>query len=366
MTSPLFTSIAFDATLTSVFVPWITGGAVWIPRELELGSAVKEILTSPVDTMTLTPSHLRLFIENGFQESAIRRMIVGGENFPAELARRVLEQRPMRIFNLYGPTEATVGCIVHEFDPEKDSEATIPIGLPIRNTRAVLRGGELLLGGDCLAEGYEGRPAFGELYATGDLVSWEGGKLHCHGRSDDQVKVRGQRIEPAEVEAAILESGLVTVCVVRAENNKLVAFLVWKGEGDVGLLREHLERLIPKAWIPDFFHALPALPLSANGKVDGKALAVSFPVVESEAIATPLEMELMEMAAEIMQVSTQQIQADLPLHEMGFDSLQLLLLLTRAGRRFKPEEGKFGFLGPDFFRAPTIAGLARALEGGAG
>lgn len=362
MTSPLFCSIAFDLTLTSVFVPWMTGGAVWIPLDRELGGAVREILTSPVDTITLTPSHLRLFIENGFQDSTIRRLIVGGESFPAALAKQVLEQRDMEIINLYGPTEATVGCVIHQYDPEKDFEPTVPIGLPILNTRAVLRNGELLVGGVCLAEGYEGRPAFGELYSTGDLVTWEGGKLHCHGRRDDQVKVRGQRIEPAEVEAAILESGLVSECVVRAEKNKLIAFLVWKGEEEVGLLREHLGRELPRAWIPDFYHALDALPLSASGKVDGKALVMRFPVVETDVAHTPMETELLEMAAGIMDVSMQQISKDRALHEMGFDSLQMLLLLTRSSRRFKPETCNLGFLGPDFFRTPTIAALARALE----
>lgn len=362
MASPLFCSIAFDLTLTSVFVPWMSGGSVWIPRERELGGAVREILASPVDTITLTPSHLRLFIENGFQGSTIRRLIVGGESFPAALAKQVLEQRRMEIINLYGPTEATVGCVIHKYDPAVDSESTVPIGLPIRNTRAVLREGELLVGGVCVAEGYEGRSAFGELYATGDLVTWDGGKLHCHGRRDAQVKVRGQRIEPAEVEAAILESGLVAECVVRAENNKLIAFLVWKGDEEIGLLREHLLRELPRAWVPDFYHALDALPLSANGKVDGKALVMRFPVLEADVASTPMETELLEMAAEIMELSVQQISKDRPLHEMGFDSLQLLMLLTRAGRRFKPEAGNFGFLGTDFFREPTIAALAKALE----
>lgn len=361
---PLFGSISFDATLIAVFVPLMGGGTVWIPRERDLAGAAREILTSPVDMMNLTPSHLRLFLEHGFQGSAIRRLIVGGESFPTELARRVLEQRSMSIFNVYGPTEATIGCVMHEFDPEKDTEATLPIGLPIRNTRAVLRGGELWLGGACLAEGYEGRPAFGELYETGDRVTWDGGKLHYLGRSDDQVKVRGQRIEPSEVEAAILGSGLVSACAVRAENNQLAAFLVWGGEEDVPRLRESLERLLPKGWIPDRFHGLSELPFNANGKVDRKALAADFPVRENVVAASAMEMELVAMAIEIMDSPARSIVPDRPLHEAGFDSLQLLLLLTRACRRYRPEARDFGFLGPEFHREPTISSLARALGDG--
>jgi aryl carrier-like protein len=85
-------------------------------------------------------------------------------------------------------------------------------------------------------------------------------------------------------------------------------------------------------------------------------------VVETDMAHTPMETELLEMAAGIMDVSMQQISKDRALHEMGFDSLQMLLLLTRSSRRFKPETCNLGFLGPDFFRTPTIAALARALE----
>ena len=238
---PLFTPLTFDLTLTSIFVPLITGGEIVIHPETDgrIDTGILDVIAEDaVDIVKLTPSHLRMIEEQDLSASRIRQMIVGGEDFPTDLARRIHEASQGRIalHNEYGPTEATVGCIVHTFDPSRDLGASVPIGTPIPNmhARLVTAGGqpvpegvpgELWLGGAGLAEGYLNRPDLtaerfvpsGEerLYRTGDLARLEAdGTLHYLGRADQQVKLNGIRIEPGEVEAALSAHPAVEACVV--------------------------------------------------------------------------------------------------------------------------------------------------------
>ena len=230
---PLFTSPAFDLTVTSVFTPLLSGGAVVVYRSRadDAGLLVRRVFEDDaVDVVKLTPSHLSLIRDLDLSGSRLRRLVVGGEDFPSATARRVSEALGdvVEIFNEYGPTEATVGCMIHRFDPTTSTGPSVPIGRPADNMRirvadshlrAVPRGvvGEICIGGPRLARGYRGRPertatAFvvvpgtaGErMYRTGDRGRWNAdGRLEFLGRVDDQVKVRGVRLELGEVEAAL-------------------------------------------------------------------------------------------------------------------------------------------------------------------
>ncbi|HUQ81062.1 MAG TPA: AMP-binding protein, partial [Gemmatimonadaceae bacterium] len=240
---PLFTSPSFDLTLTSIFTPLASGGTIVIyPDDAgRSGLLVRRVFEdNQVDVVKLTPSHLGLLRDLDLSDSRVRRLIVGGEDLTratALAAHTALGGRAV-IYNEYGPTEATVACMVHRFDPARDTRGSVPIGCPSDNAsihvldadgQPVPRGvtGEICIGGPRVARGYRGRPdltsrAFiddpfrtgGRLYRTGDAGRWlPGGTLEYLGRRDGQVKVRGVRIELGEVESALATHPAVDACV---------------------------------------------------------------------------------------------------------------------------------------------------------
>ncbi|MEM6963214.1 MAG: amino acid adenylation domain-containing protein [Bacteroidota bacterium] len=232
---PLFTSVGFDLTITSIFLPMIAGGAIITYQEAEEGpdlSLFEVLEQNQVNFIKLTPSHLALLPGKSFKQSRIRSMIVGGENFKTDIAIFVEENfgTDLKILNEYGPTEATVGCVVHTFDPSTDTQHTsVPIGLPMNNVSAYILDellnpvpegviGELYIGGIGLAQGYWRQEelttqqfitspfdANQKIYRTGDLVRKHPSQNHLEffGRKDDQIKIRGRRVEVAEIETVL-------------------------------------------------------------------------------------------------------------------------------------------------------------------
>lgn len=241
---PLFTSIAFDLTVTSLFLPLVAGGTVVIYEEsldsLDL-SIMQLIEDNSVDLIKLTPSHLALLKGKDLGSSRIRTWIVGGEDFKVSLADEIDQalQGRATIYNEYGPTEATVGCVVHRFQSKEDIQGSVPIGTPIHGMKTYLLDdygnpvpagitGELFLAGAGLAGGYWNRPGLTRenflpnrfdpgsiMYRTGDLARInEKGQLEYLGRKDQQVKIRGMRIELGEIEAALGSHPDIQNCVV--------------------------------------------------------------------------------------------------------------------------------------------------------
>ena len=246
-TFALFSPPSVDLSVTSIFTPLACGGAIEIypesgeARDLTVFDVIDD---DRCDVVKLTPAHLQLLVQRGpIAAQRLRSLIIGGEDLRRALARRVQDELGPRValFNEYGPTEATVGCMIHRFDLGDTAGESVPIGLPIPGVRLhVVNGadqpvpdgvpGELLVGGAGLASGYLGDPAAtaerfipdptrhdGSLvYRTGDLVrvSPTTGRLTFLGRRDNQVKIRGVRIELGEVEAALealpeVDSGVV-------------------------------------------------------------------------------------------------------------------------------------------------------------
>ncbi len=247
---PLFSSLAFDLTVTSIFTPLISGGRIVVIREdpQMAGMAIfKVIEDGGVDIVKLTPAHLAMVKDMNLGATRIRKLIVGGEDFKTELARDITRTfgRPVEIYNEYGPTEATVGCMIHRYDMEQDLALSVPIGVPAANAgiyildeqlRPVPSGviGEMYLAGDGLARGYLNRPDLTaqkfltttdprhngsaaplRLYKSGDIARWSAaGRMEFLGRADHQVKVAGARIELGEIEARLLQHDGVRECVV--------------------------------------------------------------------------------------------------------------------------------------------------------
>ncbi len=232
---PLFSSVAADLTITSIFLPLISGSTVVVYPESKDGldlSIMEVYRDDRVDIIKLTPSHLALLDGSKTLPARLKKLIVGGEDFKASLARRVasLYGGKIAIYNEYGPTEATVGCMIYRFDPARDTQASVAIGRPIDNLRIYLLDGalnpvpvgvkgHLYIAGTGLARGYHHQDEMtaekfiedpfhpGEMmYCSGDIGRWRSaGVMDYLGRSDDQVKVRGFRIERGEIEGALCE-----------------------------------------------------------------------------------------------------------------------------------------------------------------
>ena len=225
---PLYSSIGFDLTITSIFTPLVTGGKVIIypepstPTDLSILEVFKD---DRVDVVKLTPAHLSLLCENRVQVDQISTLVLGGENLTTTLCNQALKtiSPDLEIINEYGPTEAVVGCMIHRFKPEKDTGSSVPIGRPADNSGILILDaglnpvptgvtGEIYISGR-LARGYLNRADLTKerfishynrtLYRTGDLARTDfDGTIHYLGRADTQLKIGGVRVEPAEIEAA--------------------------------------------------------------------------------------------------------------------------------------------------------------------
>ena len=250
---PLFTSIGFDLTLTSTFLPLVNGGRIIIYTENRSGpdiTVLQVVEDNLVNGIKLTPSHLALLQGRNLSTSAIKTMIVGGEDLRVQLAKSTASNFPrdLKIYNEYGPTEATVGCIVSEFNSIKHTGTSVPIGKPIDNMQAfvldsfknlVPKGviGELYISGTGLAQGYVNADEMtaskfvdhpfitnSKMYRTGDLSRINAaGNFEYLGRIDDQVKLRGHRIELSDIEANLAAHPEIESCaVVLVEEKKRI------------------------------------------------------------------------------------------------------------------------------------------------
>ena len=242
-TFAFYSSISFDLTVTSIFVPLVCGREVIIYSDTvgEIPLVVRVVEDNQVDFLKLTPAHLAVIRNCDLEHSRLKVLVLGGEDLLAAHAADIyhkLGQRT-RIFNEYGPTEATVGCMIHTFDPLRDTVGSVPIGVSIDHMKVHLLDeqmhpvdagdvGEIYIEGPGVALGYRNQPEltarsfvpspFGSgmpRYASGDLARVDArGDMIFLGRKDDQVKLRGYRIELGEVENALLAVPGVQRCTV--------------------------------------------------------------------------------------------------------------------------------------------------------
>ncbi|WP_438860626.1 amino acid adenylation domain-containing protein, partial [Amycolatopsis solani] len=384
--------LAFDASTYELWVPLLSGGTVVVAPPGDLDAAAVRTLTAAhgVTAMWLTAGLFRLFAEEDPACFAGRREVwTGGDVVPPEAVRRVLAACPgLAVVDGYGPTETTTFAASYRMTgvvPEVG-----PSGTPLDGMRAYLldehlrpvpRGalGELCVAGPGLARGYAGRPGAtadrfvacpsgipGErMYRTGDRARWRtDGTLEFAGRADDQVKIRGFRVEPAEVERALAAEPAVAqaVVVVRVAGGRkrLVGYVV-PAEGatvDTEALRRALGRTLPDYLVPSALVVLAALPLSANGKVDRRALPD--PVFETGGRAPRTEREavLAGIWAEVLGV--ERVGVDDNFFASGGDSILSIQVSARARR------AGLEVTTADLFRHQTIAALAAVVtEAGA-
>ena len=391
----LYSSFAFDLTVTSLYVPLVTGGAVVVYGERGEGdiAVLRVFEDDAVDVVKLTPAHLALLEGRDLSNRRIRKLIVGGEELKAPLARSIVEASAgeMAIFNEYGPTETVVGCMIHRFDPELDRGAAVPIGRPITNTRMYVLDasgepvpmgvvGELYIGGAGVARGYLNRAELtaerfvedrfsgvpgARLYRTGDLGRWlRDGTIEFLGRNDFQVKIRGFRIELGEIEARLCEVPGIREAVVLAlgagADTRLVAYYAAAEALEVETLRAHLLENLPEYMVPAAFVHLDAIPLTNNGKVDRKAL----PAPEGDAFATrgyeapvgETEEALASIWTEVLGV--ERVGRKDHFFEMGGHSLRAVQVVARVRQVLGAEVAL-----ADVFTYPVLEALAGRIEG---
>ncbi|MGC9379069.1 amino acid adenylation domain-containing protein [Streptomyces sp. MH13] len=400
------TPTGFDVSVWELFWPLVTGAALVVARpdgHRDPAYLAELIRAEHVTTAHFVPSMLGAFLDEPAAAgcTGLRRVVCSGEELPADLAARFHTVLPeVSLHNLYGPTEAAVD--VTHWDCEPDARGPVPIGRPVWNTRAYVLDaalrpvppgstGELYLAGIQLARGYHGRPAltaerfaadpFGpagaRMYRTGDLARWRAdGALEYLGRADQQVKVRGVRIEPGEVEAVLrAHPGVARAAVVvRADGQgeaRLIAYAVPAVAGpapepvEPALLRRYVADRLPEYMVPAAVVILPDLPLTVNGKLDRRALPEpSFTAAGDGRPPRDAEERLLcELFAEVLGVD--RVGPEDGFFELGGHSLLAVRLLGRI--RSATGSGSGTALGiRSLLDAPTPEALARLLRSGGG
>ena len=398
--SPVHSPIGFDLTITSLLLPLVVGGRVILVPDDESIDGLVAILEAepPVSLLKLTPSHLKLLgkrLSAGATEKMLGTvMVVGGENLSTDKLLPWRGHMPrVRIFNEYGPTETVVGCSVYELRPGDFKNESVPIGRPISNTQIYLLDrnlgprpfgapGEIYIGGAGLAIGYinrsdltaacfvpnpfSSRPG-DRLYRTGDRARYlEDGNLEFLGRADNQVKIRGFRIELGEIEEALRGLQCVDDAAVIADSEKsgdtrLVAYIKRNPRYSVLIddVRGSLGRVLPDHMIPSAFVTLSVFPLTANGKLDHKALPepdMTRPDLNTSYVAprTELEKTIADIWQGVLNIT------DPGLNDNFFDLGGHSTLMVEVHDRLQQKVGRdIPLLG--LFQFPTIYSLAEFL-----
>ncbi len=393
--TPLHSPIGFDLTVTSLFAPLLSGGAVELLADERGIEALAETLREKTEyaLTKLTPAHLGLLgpiAADGEPAAWARTLIVGGEALLGEALAPWTKRSPeVRIANEYGPTETVVGCSAFIVRAGAIEPGPVPIGRPIANARlhlldgrgrAVPEGvpGEIYIGGAGVARGYLGRPDLtaerfvpdpfaaepgARLYRSGDLARlMPTGDLEFLGRNDHQVKVRGVRLELGEIEATLLRAPGVRETAVLAREDRpgerrLVAYFTSDRDPapNVDELRRHLAATLPDAMVPALFLRLATLPLTANGKLDRPALPApgnARPELEREYVAPRNETEatLVEIWGEVLSVD--RIGVEDNFFALGGDSIRSVRVIALA------REKGIELTVEELFRHPTVAALA--------
>ncbi|MFE2376843.1 amino acid adenylation domain-containing protein, partial [Streptomyces sp. NPDC059398] len=387
-------SVSFDAAFWEFCMALLTGGCLELatPEELAPGPPLARLLAERgVTHLTLPPAALAVMPADGVPRDVT--LVLAGEACTPALVRQWAADR--RVVNAYGPTETTVCATISAFqqaDGPQSPVRTVPIGVPVDNARVYVLDsglrmvppgvtGELYVAGDGLARGYHNQPALTatrfiadpftttgqRMYRTGDLVRWNHhNELEYLTRTDDQIKLRGFRIEPGEIEAALTNlPGISAARVILREdqpgNRRLVAYTVAgksRREATAADVRSELAAVLPAHMVPSVCVALDALPLTPNGKVDRRALPAPDPSAgrpAGRAPRTEREKILCEVFADVLGVTDVHIDDDF--FGLGGHSLLAVKLAQRIEERLGVRLSI-----RDVFAAPTVDGVQRLLD----
>lgn len=384
---------SFDVSVGEMFLPLIVGARFVITKPAHYGDSryLADIIRKhSVTTLEVVPTLLAMFLEEKEIEKcfSIRRVLSGGEALSIDLKDRFFERLAhAELYNIYGPTEAAIDVSFWKCE-RGVKERSVPIGRPGANTQIYVLdrtmapvppgiAGELHIGGAQLAKGYLARPELnaekfvpnpfgdGRLYKSGDLAQFRAdGVIEFLGRVDFQVKLRGLRIEPGEIEAVLnrhpaVRNSFVTVRNGAAESNKrLVAYVAAEGLS-ASDLRQHLQKNLPQYMIPSAFVILDNLPLTRNGKLDRQALpAHEFKRNEGDFFVAPrdsLEGQLIALWEKTLGVSSIGVTDDF--FALGGDSLLAFRIFAEMEKMLGKKLSVSMLV-----QTPTIEKLAAALR----
>jgi amino acid adenylation domain-containing protein len=394
--APVHSSIGFDLTVTSLFLPLLAGQPVQLLPEGDAGQLLTQALTGPggFGLVKITPAHLLLLNQLVPAEQAAKAthsFVIGGEQLTAEQLTFWRTHAPQtRLFNEYGPTETVVGCCVYEVVPDETLNGAVPIGQPIANMQLYVLDeamqpvppgevGELYIGGAGVARGYWQRPSLtaakfvpdpfsrssgARLYRTGDLARQRpDGNFEFLGRLDHQVKIRGYRIELGEIEAVLGQHEGVretAVLVHELSGSKQLTAYFTAGSAvapTTETLRDFLAQRLPEYMIPARFIRLDVMPLTVNGKIDRQALPAPDrvrPELPQPFFAprTAAEETLASIWAEVLGV------APIGIHDsffgLGGDSILGIQIVAKA------RAAGIDLSQAQLFQQPTVAALAES------
>jgi amino acid adenylation domain-containing protein len=387
------TTLSFDIAGLEIHLPLMVGATVAVASRDEAADPAllaTRMEQSGCTLMQATPTTWRALLNAGWQGSPSLKILCGGEAMPPDLAQALLP-RCRELWNMYGPTETTVWSTLSRVTADDVAAGRIPIGGPIANTQVFVLDaarnpqpaglvGELYIGGRGLARGYWRRDDLTRerfvrspfatdalIYRTGDLACWlPDGRLACLGRIDNQLKVRGFRIEAGEVENAMLAHAAVreAVVVARADDGeaRLAAYLVAAADAPEDLadrLRTLLRTSLPEYMVPSYFVSLSALPRTGNGKLDRKALPAPAAAAAPRAAAllprSATEAKVLAMFQEVVG------RPDFGILDNFFDFGGHSLMAARLMAALREA---FGLAMPlrNLFERPTVAGLAEIID----
>ncbi|MFD2726452.1 non-ribosomal peptide synthetase [Hyunsoonleella rubra] len=388
----LMSSISFDSSKAGIFWTLCTGGHLVLTKkrmEQDIDKIVKTIERHNVSHTLMLPSLYNVILENADTSKlkTLNSVVVAGEACSISLCENHFKTLPeANLYNEYGPTEASVWCIAHKITSEDLKKEQVPIGEPVANAQIhILDGdlkkvpfgvaGEIYIGGAGLSQGYINRvdltnkvfiqnPFIPEekLYKTGDLGKYRNdGTIDFLGRADQQIKIRGFRVELDDIENTINNSGLVKQAevIVKQETGKpkrLVAFIVPEAGYDENLLKQYLKNALPDYMIPHSFAEIDEIPLLPNGKVDKTKLgalnivARENPENSTEAPKNNLEQQLLDIWKSIVGIET--LGTNDNFFEVGGDSIlsiQIIAMARKMGIAIAPNQ---------LFEHQTISELA--------
>ncbi len=394
----LISAISTDLGNTCVFPALASGGCLQLIAPdvaMDPDGVAAAAAEHPYDVLKITPSHLRTLLgaQNAARVLPRRCLVLGGEALPWSLVEQVRALAPdLAVLNHYGPTESTIGCCAFELRADSarsTGAATVPIGRALAGDRVhvldahlepVPAGvpGELCVGGSGVARGYVGRPeetaerfvadpfspvAGDRLYRTGDRVRrLRDGELEFLGRLDDQLKIRGHRVEPGEIEGALLRHPAVRQAAVAAREAdggglRLVAYVVGAPAPAADELRAALSAALPEHMVPPAFVTLDALPFTPSGKVDRRALPEPASVEPGAGYVAPrdaLEEEIAGIWAGLLKLDRVGVHDDF--FAIGGHSL----LATQAIMAIRRRHGAVPLRA--LLASPTVAALADAVR----
>ncbi|MFN4151131.1 MAG: non-ribosomal peptide synthetase, partial [Candidatus Sericytochromatia bacterium] len=402
---PFYTSLSFDLTVTSIFLPLITGNQIEVYKNEDHKFAIKKIVDDKkANVIKLTPTHLKVLKEIDTKNCKIKKIITLGEALSSDLSLEIYNKldKKVEIINQYGPTEATVGCMAHKFEPNKDKSLSVPIGVPGDNTYIYILNenneevsvgsiGEMYISGDCVAQGYINRDDLTKerfipdpfrkgntMYKTGDLaLRLQNFEIEYLGRIDEQVKLRGFRIELGEIESTFLEHPQIKECIVLLKENKdenlkyLIAYYISDNQINSKELKEFLSGKLPHYMLPSSYLFIKEIPLTVNGKINKKALLSieeNQSLLSSENKSSGFKDDITKKVhiaiSNVISQPEEKINENVSLFDLGIDSLSMTILFSKLTKELLSSE-KEGYLIQNIDKIlidPTVKNLVDIIK----